>query len=151
MAEAGSSAFYVTTIDRAGLALGAGGALSGLVAAALVAAGGRAGLGALLLGWLVGAVFSMLAIVAVAGPVWVALHIAGRRGPWTAAATGGGIALVLFSAGQTWGFGMFGAPASDAATFTYRIVSAVATSLIVALAAAAIGWAMQRIAYRRIL
>lgn len=145
-----SGAYYVTTIDRVGLALGAGGALAGVVAALLVAAGGHASVSALLLGWLVGAVFSMLAIVAVAGPVWLALHLSNRRGPWTAAVTGGGIALLLFSAGQTWGFGMFGAPASDSATFAYRVLSAIATSVIVAIAAAAIGWAMQRIAYRRI-
>lgn len=151
MPGASGRAYYVTSIDRIGLALGAGGALAGVVAALLVAAGGRVGVVALLLGWLVGALFALVALVAVAGPVWLALHLSGRRGPWTAAATVGGLALLLFSAGQTWGFGMFGPPDGGGAAFGYRVASAAATSLIVAVAAAAIGWAMQRIAYRRLL
>jgi hypothetical protein len=147
---AASRAYYVTTIDRAGLALGAGGALSGVVATLLVAAGGHASLSALVVGWLVGAIVAMCAIVAVAGPLWLVLHLTNRRGPWTAALTGGAIALLLFSAGQMGGVGMFGAPAIDGAALAYRLLSAVATSMVVALAAAAIGWVMQRIAYRRI-
>lgn len=143
---AGLRAHYVTSIDRIGLALGAGGALAGLVAVALVAAGGQRAAWALAAAWLIGTVFATIAIVGVAAPVWLALHMSGRRGPATAAATGAAVALVLFTAAQVWS-----APAEAADAALYRLASALATSGLVALAAAAIGWIMQRIAYRRLM
>ena len=143
------AAFYVTSIDRVGLALGAGGLVSGFVAMLLMAMGGQRDPVALGLGWLIGAVFAMFGIVAVAGPVWLALHFAGKRGPGAAALTGGAAAMLLLVAGQTWGLGAF-APPGDAGS-DYRWTSAIATGLLVAVAAAIIGWAMQRIAYRRLM
>ena len=143
------AAFYVTSLDRVGLALGAGGLLSGFVVMLLMATGGQRDPVALGLGWLLGAIFAMLGIVAVAGPVWVALHFAGRRGPVAAALTAAAVAMLLLAGGQTGGLGAF-APPGDAAT-GYRWISAIATGLLVAVAAAAIGWAMQKIAYRRLM
>lgn len=136
-------AHYVTSLDRAGLALAAGGALGGMVVAALVAAGGQMAAWALVGGWLLGGLFTMIAIVAVGGPVWLLLHVADRRGPVTAALTGAALALILFVSAQAWSDGDANPP--------WRLLGALTTSLIVAVAAAAIGWTMQRIAYRRLL
>lgn len=143
------AAHYVTSLDRAGLALGAGGALSGVVALLLVLAGGQRDPLSLGLAWLLGAVFAMFGIVAVAGPVWLALHLAGQRGPGTAAATAALVALAILVASQTFGFGAW-TPAGAAATLPWRFASALASGAVAAILAAAIGWTMQRIAYRRL-
>ncbi|MES2337767.1 MAG: hypothetical protein V4537_06720 [Pseudomonadota bacterium] len=134
-------AYYVAAIDRVGLAILAGGALTGGLAAALVLARGQTAPIVLGLAWLTGTLLGMAGIVAVAGPVWLVLHVAGRRGPWSAAATAGLLALALLSIGQ-----MRHDVGGD-----YRWASALATGGILALIAAAIGWVMQRIAYRRLL
>lgn len=134
-------AYYVTTLDRIGLAILAGGVLAGLVAALLMLAGGQRSPAALGLAWALGALFAMLGIVAVAGPLWLALHLRNRRGPLAAATTAGVVALIVFTLGQTIGTSGGG----------YRWASAVGTSTFVALAAAAIGVVMQRVAYRRLL
>ena len=139
----GTAAYYVTSLDRAGLALGAGGLLSGLVTMLLVAIGGRHDVLSLGLAWAIGAVLAMLGIVAVAGPVWLILHCANRRGPGTAASTGGALALLLLTAAQIG--------TSGGAVAGYRWGSALATAALFAVVAAGIGWAMQRIAYRRLL
>lgn len=141
--NAAGQAHYVTSLDRAGLALAVGGALGGLVIAALVAAGGQVAAWALVGGWLLGGLFSMIAIVAVGGPVWLALHVANRRGPITAAATGAALALLMLALAQAWG-------GDDATALPWRLLGALTTSAVVAAAAAAIGWTMQRIAYRRL-
>lgn len=117
--------------------------MGGVVIAALVAAGGQLAAWALVGGWLLGGLFSMIAIVAVGGPVWLALHAANRRGPVTAALTGALLALLLFVVTQAWSDGD--------AELPWRLFGALTTSAIVAVAAAAIGWTMQRIAYRRLL
>lgn len=144
----GSGAHYVTSIDRAGLALGVGGVLAGFVAVLLLLAGGQRDGAALAAGWVLGVVFAMAGIVAVAGPIWLGLHLAGRRGPAAAALTGGLVALLLFTAGQSWGLDPF--EPSTTPVDSSRVLAAAATSLGVALAAAAIGWTMQRVAYRRV-
>ncbi|MDT8759095.1 hypothetical protein MZO42_10330 [Sphingomonas psychrotolerans] len=140
---------YETTIDRSGLALGAGSALAGSIVLCLLLLGGPRDPLSLLGGWLIGSLFSAIAITAVGGPIWLALHIAGLRRAWHAAMVGAITAMLLFSGAQTYGFGMFGMPAIDGRTWLYRWVSALATSAILASFAAAIGAAMWRIAYRR--
>ena len=127
----GDARRYVTTPDRAALARAAGGALAGLlVVATIVAAGPRAAWasdGA----WLIGSLFAVLAIVAVAGPAWIALHATGRRGPLAAATTGATAGLIVVVVAQRW-----------------NSVGALGTAATLVLAAGGIGWTMQRVAYR---
>ena len=139
---------YETTLDRAGFALATGGGLGGLLVALLVLAGGEGGLVSLLTAWALGALFVTLGIAAVAAPLWLWLHVIGRRKPWHAAALGAVLALIVFVAGQTHGFGLIDAPPSDDRTLLFRWLSAIATSALVALAAAGIALAMWRVAYR---
>lgn len=136
---------YATSLDRAGHALGAGGLAAGILAAMLVANNGQRDPMMLLAALFLGATFAAIAIVTLAGPVWLALHIAGRRGPVSAAATGFAVTLLLFVSAQTYGVGV-----SDAATLGLRWTSALATSLLLGLIGGAIGWAMWKIAYRRV-
>lgn len=140
---------YETTIDRAGLALGAGGALAGCIVAVLLLLGGQRDPLALLSGWLIGSIFSVIGITAVGGPVWLVLHIAGLRRAWHAGLVGATTAMMIFVGAQTYGFGMFAMPVMDGRTLLFRWLSALATSAILAGIAAAIGAAMWRIAYRR--
>ncbi|ATY33612.1 hypothetical protein [Sphingomonas psychrotolerans] len=140
---------YETTIDRAGLALGAGSALAGGIGLALLLLGGQRDPLDLLKGWLIVSIFSGVAITAVGGPIWLALHIAGLRRTWHAALVGAMTAMLIFVGAQTYGFGMFDMPAMDSRTWLYRWLSALATSAILAGIAAAIAAAMWRIAYRR--
>lgn len=140
---------YDTTIDRAGLALGAGSALAGFIVLALVLLGGQRDPLSLLTGWLIGSVFSGIAITAVGGPIWLALHVAGLRRMWHAALVGAITAMLIFVGAQTYGFGMFDMPAIDGRTWLFRWLSALATSLFLAGIAAAIAALMWRIAYRR--
>lgn len=139
---------YETTLDRAGLALATGGALGGLVVAVLFAAGGQGGALGLVVAWLLGMLFMTLAIAALGGPPWLALHVAGYRRAWHAGLLGAVLAMLVFVAGQTYGFGLLAAPVSDAGTMTYRWLSALATSALVAGVAAGIAVAMWRVAYR---
>ncbi|MBW4331149.1 hypothetical protein KY084_09730 [Stakelama sp. CBK3Z-3] len=136
-------------MQRSGFAIATGGALVGLIVAALVANGGKGALGALFLAWLAGTLMGMIAIAACAGPVWLILHRIGARGPVAAAITGAGIVFFLFLAAQTRGFGLLGTPSDDTQTLVYRWISALATSLILAGIAATIALAMWRVAYRR--
>ncbi|MDV3459166.1 hypothetical protein RZN05_19370 [Sphingomonas sp. HF-S4] len=140
---------YETSIDRAGLALGAGSGLAGLLILVLLLSGGQREPLSLLAGWLIGSVFSALAITTVGGPIWLALHIAGLRRVWHAAAVGSVTAMLIFVGAQTYGFGLFGLPALDSRTLLFRWLSALATSALLAGLAAAIAAAMWRIAYRR--
>lgn len=139
---------YETTLDRAGLALAAGGLLGGFVVLSLFLAGGEREALPLLGAWLLGTLFTALGITAVGAPLWLALHLAGWRRVWHAAALGAGLALILFVAGQTHGLGLVDAPPSDGRTLLFRWASATATSALLALVAAGIAAAMWRVAYR---
>ncbi len=140
---------YQTSLDRAGLAIGFGGLIGAALSVVLTIAGGHSGalgvFAAIVLGWL----FSVLAITAVAAPIWLVLHTSGRRGPGHAALVGGvtGFVLLLFS--QTYGFGLFDAPPSDMRTLLFRWLSAALLSLLFAGLTAVTGYAMWRVAYRR--
>ncbi len=139
---------YETTIDRTGLALGAGSALAGGIVSGLLLLGGQRDPLALLGGWLIGSLFSAIGITAVGGPIWLVLHLAGLRRAWHAAAVGAMTAMLIFVGTQTYGFGMFDMPAMDGRTWLFRWLSAFATSAILAGVAAAISGVMWRIAYR---
>lgn len=140
---------YEASLDRAGFALAAGGAVGGTFAAIVVAIGTGLAPVELLVGFLVGMVVTMMAAVAIGGPVWVVCHALGLRGPWVAAGVGALAGFALFLGGQTYGFGLFDMPATDTATLLFRWLSGLATSLILALVSASIGWTMWRVAYRR--
>jgi hypothetical protein len=140
---------YDTTLDRAGLALGAGSALAGVIVLLLLLLGGQREPLNLLGGWLLGGLFSGLAITAVGGPVWLVMHVAGWRRAWHAALVGALIAMVIFVGAQTYGFGMFDMPEMDGRTLLFRWLSAAASSLLLAGLAAGIAAVMWRIAYRR--
>lgn len=141
---------YETTLDRTGFALGAGSLLGGATVVLLVLLGGaRDPLS--LAGWfLLGTAFSSIAITAVAGPLWLVMHVAGLRRGHHAAMIGAASALAILVGAQTWGFGLLGMPPIDNNTLLYRWISAVLTSGVVALVAGLIGLAMWRVAYRRV-
>ncbi len=131
-------AYYVTTIDRLGLAVLTGGAVSGTLALAFADTGSAAGaIGA----WITGIAIATVGIVAVAGPVWAILHRSKRRGPVAAAACTGLATFALLVFVQMLGGGGGG----------YRLASAIATSLPIAAVAAIVGAIMHRVAYRRLL
>jgi hypothetical protein len=140
---------YDITIDRAGLALGVGSALAGKIVLVLLVMGGQREPLDLLSGWLIGSVFSGIAITVVGGPIWLVMHIAGLRRAWHAAMVGALTAMVIFVGAQTYGFGMFDMPTIDGRTWLYRWLSALASSALLAIIAAAIAAIMWRIAYRR--
>lgn len=150
MAERVALRGYDTTLDRAGLALGAGGLVGGTVASILVAIGGAPSLLGIAVGFVVGAVITAMTVVAVAGPLWLVAHALQRRGPGTAALIGAISGFALFLGGQTYGFGLFAMPPTDSRTLMFRWISAVATSVILAGLSALIGLVMWRVAYRRI-
>lgn len=137
-----------TSLERAGLAIGAGGAASGVGWALLAALNGAGPLG-MLTALALGALFTMLGITALAAPVWLALHLAGHRGPGMAALTGAGLTFVLFLFAQTYGLGLGGVPPGDGATAAMRWASAAAVALVLALFGAAIAALMWWVAYRR--
>ncbi|MEN3747997.1 hypothetical protein TPR58_12545 [Sphingomonas sp. HF-S3] len=141
---------YETTLDRAGHALGAGAGIGGLATLALVIAGGQSGPLQILAALLLGTIFCAIGIVAVAGPLWLVMHVAGLRRGHHAALVGAASALALLVGAQTWGFGLLDMPELDPDTRTYFWLSALATGGLVALVAAAIGLVMWRIAYRRV-
>jgi hypothetical protein len=144
-------AYYETSIDRMGLAIGTGGAIGGLIAAALMLFAGSASALALAGALVVGSVLTALAITALAVLPWALLHAAGRRGPFSAAALGAVIGFLLFLGGQTYGYGLFAMPVMDASTLSYRWLSAVLTSVVMAAMSAGVAVAMWRVAYRRVL
>ncbi len=149
MAERKARRAYHTTIDRAGLALGAGMLVGGVFTMLLVAVASRPAPLNLLAGLIVGALITAMAVVAIGGPPWIVAHASGRCGPGMAAMIGAFAGFALFLGGQTYGFGLFTMPPTDAATLTYRWISAAATSVILAAVSAAIGLVMWRVAYRR--
>eukprot|EP01037_Dinobryon_pediforme_P030607 gene30607-34745_t len=135
MAPAG----YEASLDRAGLALGAGGIVGGLFAAVLVSVGSGLDPFPMLIGFLVGAVITAMTVVAIGGPVWIVCHALDRRGPVSAVSVGAFAGFALFLGGQTYGFGIFAMPSEDTPTLLYRWMSAIATSLVMALVSALIG------------
>jgi len=141
---------YEASLDRAGLALGAGGLVGGVFAAVLVSVGSGLAPLQLLVGFVVGAVITTMAAVAIGGPVWLLCHAFGLRGPVMAVTVGALAGFALFLGGQTYGFGLFDMPVTDTQTLLFRWISAVATSLILAVVAALIGGTMWRVAYRRV-
>lgn len=141
---------YEASLDRAGLALGAGGVVGGAFAALLVVLGSGAAPLEIVVGFVVGWVVTAMAAVAIGGPMWLACHAMGWRGPGMAALVGAIAGFALFLGGQTYGFGLFDMPVTDARTLFFRWISGVATSLILAAAAAIIALAMWRVAYRRV-
>jgi hypothetical protein len=149
--RAALTAYYETSIDRMGLAIGTGGLMGGAIATALMILAGPASVLALAAALVVGSILTALAITALAVVPWALLHLAGRRGPVSAALLGAAIGFLLFLGGQTYGYGAFTMPIMDAGTLTYRWVSAALTSAVMAAIAAGVGVAMWRVAYRRVL
>lgn len=94
---------YRTSVDRVGLALACGAALAGAAAALLVVLGGEGSARAALLALLIGAIFAALAITAIAGPIWLVLHLSGQRGPAAATASGAVIGFLLMLAADLSG------------------------------------------------
>jgi len=141
---------YHTSVDRVGGAIAVGGGLCGVLAAVLLGLGGTTSPVALALALVLGTLVSALAITALGGPVWLLLHINGRRGPGHALVLAGAIGFLLFFVAQTHGFGLGAMPLGDKVTTMLRWASAVATSLVLSLIAGLIGLAMWRVAYFRI-
>ncbi len=140
---------YDTSIDRAGIALGAGSLLAGIIIVVLVVAGGRHDPVSIVSGWMIGSIFAALAMTAVGGPLWLVMHVAGLRRAHHAALIGAATAMAIFVGAQTYGFGLFEMPPMDSRALLYRWLSAILSSAVLALAAGAIGVVMWRIAYRR--
>ena len=140
---------YRTTLDRSGLALAVGGVLGGLVATLLALRGGLLSPPGLALLFVGASVLTAAIITATAGPIWLICHLTKHRGPLTAALVGAVIGFALLLGGQTYGFGLYDMPVTDARTLTFRWLSGTATSLIAAIGAALIGVVMWRVAYRR--
>lgn len=150
MASRGSIPGYEVTLDRAGLGLAAGGLVGGVFAIGVVLIGSGPAPLELLLGLVVGTLITVMAAVAIGGPIWLLCHALGQRGPWMASLIGALAGFALFLGGQTYGFGLFAMPVIDSETLLFRWISAAATSLILALISALIGWTMWRVAYRRV-
>jgi len=150
MADAMMAKRYETSLDRAGLSLAAGGAMGGVLTVILVAAGQPESWLYLPVGFVIGAVITAMAVVAIGGPLWIVAHAVGRRGPRSAIMLGAFAGFALFLCGQTYGFGLFAQPAMDNRTIIYHWISGAATSLILSLVCAAIAWTMWRVAYRRV-
>ncbi|MEZ0243246.1 MAG: hypothetical protein ACAH11_07715 [Sphingomonas sp.] len=140
---------YEATLDRVGLALAVGSALGGALVVALRLVAGERNPMFLTGSWLLGTVFVAIGITAVVGPLWLVMHVAGLRRARHAAMIGALAALAIFVGAQTWGFGMLEMPVMDNRTWLYVWLSALATSVVLAMAAALIGAIMWRIAYRR--
>ncbi len=141
---------YETTLDRVGLALGVGAVLGGGLVLGLFMLGGQRDPIALTTAWLLGTVFVGIGITAVAGPLWLVMHVAGLRRARHAALIGALAALAIFVGAQTWGFGLIDMPVMDNRTLLYRWASALLTSGVLAALAAMIAAIMWRIAYRRL-
>ena len=137
---------FVTSPDRAGLAI-ATGALIGGVGWAMggLAGGTRDGLdlAALLVG---GFAASALAIGAVGMPAW---WLARRRGPVAAGVTGAVVVALIALSAQTYGLGL-AMPAEDGWTRTARWLSALTVAGIAGLGGAFVALAMWLVAYRRL-
>ncbi|MBN8814039.1 MAG: hypothetical protein J0J06_01170 [Sphingomonas sp.] len=144
------SSQYETSIDRVGLAIGAGGLMGGAIGVLLMAFAGTHNAAALLAGLLIGSLMTALSITALAAIPWALLHASGRRGPMAAAVLGAAIGFALFLGGQTYGYGLFTMPATDAGALLYRWASGFLTSLVMAAMAAGVAVVMWRVAYRKV-
>jgi len=131
MSEGGD---YRTSVDRAGLALACGAGIAGATACLLVAIDGEASARMALVALLVGGVFAALAITAIAGPVWLLLHLSGRRGPAAAAISGAATGFLLMLAAELGGDSPWP-----------RVLGA---ALLAAALAGSIALVMWRVAYR---
>lgn len=140
---------YETTLDRVGIALGIGAVLGGTLVLGLFMLGGQRDPVSLTMAWLLGTVFVAIGMTAVAGPLWLVMHVAGLRKARYAAAIGALSALAILVGAQTWGFGLFDMPVMDNHTLIYRWASALLVTIVPALLAALIAALMWRIAYRR--
>lgn len=134
---------YHIRMERIGPALAAGGAICGIVAAALLALGGGHDVGSLARAFVLGALFSTLALAAVGGPVWIVCHAIGWRGPVHAALAGALLGFLLFL------FGQVEPVAASTAGSLYAWLRELGSSLILAAIAAAVTLLMWRIAYQR--
>jgi hypothetical protein len=141
---------YETSIDRVGLAIGAGGVMGGAIGVLMMGFAGTHNVGVLLAGLLIGSLMTALSITALAAIPWALLHAVGRRGPFAAAMLGAVIGFVLFLGGQTYGYGLFAAPGMDARALLFRWASGFLTSLVMAAMAAGIAAVMWRVAYRKV-
>lgn len=137
---------YDTSIDRVGLALGAGSLLGGLVVAVLTGWGGQHSPMALVLSWAIGSVFVAIGMTAFGGPIWLVMHLAGLRRPWHAALVGAVPLFVLLAGVQ----GLGSAPLIDTRDWIVRTAATLGNAALLALLAAAIALVMWRIAYRRV-
>ncbi len=79
---------YEASLDRAGLALAAGGMVGGVFAGVLVTVGTGLAPFSILVGFVVGMIVTLAAAVAIGGPVWLVCHATGRRGPRMAVLVG---------------------------------------------------------------
>lgn len=127
---------YRTSIDRVGLALACGAGLAGLAASILVILGGEDSTRAALFALLIGGIFAALAITVIAGPVWLLLHLSGRRGPAAAALSGAAVGFLLMLAASLGG--------GDEPW-----LHALGGALLAAALAGGIALVMWRVAYRR--
>ncbi|WP_374138506.1 MULTISPECIES: hypothetical protein [unclassified Sphingomonas] len=141
---------HETTLDRAGLAIATGGIIGGAFASGLAAMGATAGPLGLASAFFLGSLLCALAITAVATPVWIFMHLSGRRRAGHAAMVGAATGFIVFVFAQTYGFGLFDAPPSDIQTLLFRWASAAATSVLLAAVAALIGIIMWFVAYRSV-
>lgn len=141
---------FEATLDRVGLALGVGAALGGTLVLGLFMLGGQRDPVSLTMAWLLGTVFVGIGITAVAGPLWLVMHVAGLRKARYAAAIGALSALGILVGAQTWGFGLLDMPVMDNRTLMYRWASALLVTIVPAILAALIATLMWRIAYRRL-
>lgn len=141
---------YQTTIDRAGRAIAAGSVLGGLLILALLLASGQRSPAGLLAGGMVGALCVAVALTAVAGPIWLALHACGFRRGCHAAWLIGLLGLGLFAGVQGHGTGLFTIAPIDTRSWLLGLAAKTALGIAVAAAAAGIGIVMWRIAYSSI-
>ncbi len=141
---------YETTLDRAGIARSASAARwAGESCSGCCCSAASAIRFALATAWIIGSIFIGIGMTAVAGPLWLVMHVAGLRRARHAALVGALAALAIFVGAQTYGFGLLEMPVIDSRTLLFRWASAVATSAVLAAVAALIGAIMWRIAYRR--
>lgn len=137
---------YQTTLDRAGLALAAGGALYGVLSMLLVLRGGGSGASALIV-FAAAMLMAMMAITATFGPLWLMLHASGRRGPGYAATLGAAVALALWIAAAHDVLAGYAYAERGRAALGW--VRAIGVALVFAAVAALNALVMWRIAYRR--
>lgn len=140
---------YRTSIDRAGLALAVGAGAYGIAAVLLAALEGHGSIRAIAVALLLGAAFSSLPIAAIGGPVWLAMHLAGWRGPAHAAAAGAGIGFALFLLAQAGGLASPVGLGPDLAPALFGWLRAIGAGMILGALSAAIALLMWRVAYRR--